>query len=67
MLEQAFLEQIEPQEMVAKELSRIYLSSYRLDRAAKAIERWRALAPEDPQPCLWSNELPLAPMPTLQS
>ena len=31
--------------------------SYRLDRAAKAIERWRALAPEDPEPCLWSNEI----------
>ena len=57
VLEQAFLAQTEPQEMVAKELARIYLSTYRLDRAAKAIERWRALAPEDPQPCLWSNEI----------
>ena len=57
VLEQAFLSQVEPQEMVAKELARIYLSTYRLDRAAKAIERWRALAPTDPQPCLWSNEI----------
>jgi len=57
VLEQAFVAQTEPQEMVAKELARIYLSTYRLDRAAKAIERWRALAPEDPQPCLWSNEI----------
>ena len=57
MLERAFLEQIEPQEMVAKELARIYLLSYRLDRAARAIERWRALAPQDPEPCLWSNEI----------
>ena len=40
MLERAFLEQIEPQEMVAKELAKIYLSSYRLDRAA----RWRSSA-----------------------
>ena len=57
VLERAFLEQIEPEEMVAKELARIYLSTYRLDRAAKAVERWRALAPDDPQPCLWSNEI----------
>ena len=57
VLERAFLEELEPQEMVAKELARIYLTSYRLDRAAKAIERWRALAPRDPEPCLWSNEI----------
>jgi tetratricopeptide (TPR) repeat protein len=57
VLEQAFVAQTEPQEMVAKELARIYLSTYRLDRAALAIERWRGLAPEDPQPCLWSNEI----------
>ena len=41
VLERAFLEQVEPQEMVARELARLYLSSYRLDRAARAIERWR--------------------------
>jgi len=57
VLERAFLEENEPREMVAKSLARIYLSSYRLDRAAKAIERWRTLAPEDPQPYLWSNEI----------
>ena len=57
VLEQAFIEEIGPQEMVAKELARIYLMSYRLDRAARAIERWRALAPDDPDPCLWSNEI----------
>ncbi len=43
--------------MVAKELARIYLSTYRLDQAARAIERWRGLAPEDPQPYLWKNEI----------
>jgi tetratricopeptide (TPR) repeat protein len=56
-LERAFLDQTGPQEMVAKELAKIYLMSYRLDRAAQAIERWRALAPQDPEPCLWSNEI----------
>src|SRR5262249_10906967 len=30
---------------------------YRFDQAAQAIERWRVLAPEDPQPYLWSNEI----------
>jgi tetratricopeptide (TPR) repeat protein len=57
ILERAFLKKLEPQELVAKELARIYLSSYRLDKAAKVIERWRMLAPEDPEPCLWSNEI----------
>jgi tetratricopeptide (TPR) repeat protein len=57
ILERAFLEESEPRAMVAKALAKIYLSSYRLDRAAVAIERWRALAPEDPQPYLWSNEI----------
>ncbi len=57
VLERAFLEQTDPREMVAKELAKIYLMSYRMDRAARAIERWRALAPQDPEPCLWSNEI----------
>ncbi|MFI5454434.1 MAG: tetratricopeptide repeat protein [Isosphaerales bacterium] len=57
VLTQAFLEQVEPQEMVAKELARIFLSTYRLDRAIRPIERWRVLAPEDPQPYLWNNEI----------
>ena len=57
VLVQAFLQQVEPQEMVAKELARIFLSTYRLDRAVRPIERWRVLAPEDPQPYLWSNEI----------
>jgi tetratricopeptide (TPR) repeat protein len=57
ILVQAFTEQAEPEEMVAKELARIYLSSYRFDQAAQAIERWRILAPDDPQPYIWSNEI----------
>ena len=43
--------------MVAKELARIFMSTYRLDRAIWPIDRWRVLAPEDPQPYLWSNEI----------
>jgi len=56
-LEKAFALQVEPRGMVAKELARTYLYSYRLTQAASAVERWRALAPEDPQPYLWSNEI----------
>jgi tetratricopeptide (TPR) repeat protein len=56
-LVEAFLERREPQEMVAKELARISLATYRFDQAAQAIERWRLLAPEDPQSYLWSNEI----------
>jgi tetratricopeptide (TPR) repeat protein len=57
ILVQAFLQHAEPQEMIAKELARISLATYRFDQAAQAIERWRALAPEDPQSYLWSNEI----------
>ena len=57
ILAQAFLSHVGPQDMVAQELARIYLSTYRLDQATPMIERWRSLAPEDPQPYLWSNEI----------
>jgi tetratricopeptide (TPR) repeat protein len=57
VLEHAFRARLEPQDMVAKELARIYLSSYRFEQAAAPIERWRKLAPEDPQPYVWSNEI----------
>jgi tetratricopeptide (TPR) repeat protein len=57
VLEQAFWRQFEPRDMVAKELARIYLSSFRFDRAAQVIERWRSLAPDDAQPYVWRNEI----------
>jgi Flp pilus assembly protein TadD len=57
VLEQAFFRQLEPRELVAKELARIYLSSFRLNRAAQAIERWRSMAPDDAQPYMWRNEI----------
>ena len=57
VLERAFIQQREPRLEVAKEMVRIYLTSFRLAPAAEAIERSRLLAPEDPQPYLWSNEI----------
>jgi tetratricopeptide (TPR) repeat protein len=57
ILERAYRARLEPQDMVAKELARIYLSSYRIEQAAAPIDRWRKLAPEDPQPYLWRNEI----------
>jgi tetratricopeptide (TPR) repeat protein len=56
-LRQAFDEASDPQAEVAQELARIYLKTFRLDQAASAIERWKRLAPENPQPYLWSNEI----------
>jgi tetratricopeptide (TPR) repeat protein len=56
-LKRAFRLESEPRLEVAKELARIYLASFRLAPAAEAIERSRLLAPEDPQPYLWSNEI----------
>jgi tetratricopeptide (TPR) repeat protein len=57
LLREAFDRGQEPRAAVAQELARIYLSTYRLLPAAVAIERWRNLAPEDPRPYLWSNEI----------
>ncbi len=67
VLERAFLEQLEPAEMVAKELARIYLSTYRLDRAAIAVERWRALRLMIPSPASGATRLLLAPTPMARS
>jgi tetratricopeptide (TPR) repeat protein len=57
VLDEAFRTELEPRSLIAQELARIYLSTYRLDQAAVAIERWRELEPENPQPYLWSNEI----------
>ncbi|HZW33051.1 MAG TPA: tetratricopeptide repeat protein [Isosphaeraceae bacterium] len=57
LLTEAFVEKREPQVEVARELARIYLTSYRIVEASVVIDRWRALAPEDPQAYLWTNEV----------
>jgi predicted Zn-dependent protease len=57
ILTRASNEQIEPRDLIARGLARIYLSSYRFDQATSAIERWRTLAPDDPEPYIWSNEI----------
>jgi tetratricopeptide (TPR) repeat protein len=56
-LVRAYRLNLEPQADVAKELARVYLSTYRLSQASEPLERWRALAPEDPRPYLWRNEI----------
>ena len=57
VLRTAFEEKQEPSIEIARELARIYLTTYRLPQATEVIERWRSLAPQDPQPYLWSNEV----------
>ena len=57
VLLQAYLNELEPRADVAQELAHIYLSTYRLSQAAGPIERWRSLAPHDPRPYLWLNEI----------
>jgi len=53
----AYRQGVPPRAEVAKELARIYLSTYRLAQAAEAIATWKALDPNDPQPYLWENEI----------
>jgi tetratricopeptide (TPR) repeat protein len=57
MLQAAFDQQLEPRDLIAIELARIQLSTFRIAQAAQAVERWRTLAPEDPRPYLWRNEI----------
>ncbi len=57
ILSAAFERDAEPRDLVARELARIYLATYRFTYAAPAIERYRELVPGDPQPYLWSNEI----------
>jgi Flp pilus assembly protein TadD len=57
ILEPAFLADSEPRLEIARELAKLYLATFRLAQAAPAIERARILAPEDPMPYLWLNEI----------
>ena len=57
ILERAFRQESEPRLEVAKEMAKIYLGTFRLVQAKEAIDRSRLVAPEDPQPYLWSNEI----------
>jgi Flp pilus assembly protein TadD len=57
ILRQAFAEASEPRALVAQELARVYLKTFRLEQAAPVIEQWKRLAPENPLPYLWSNEI----------
>ncbi|MHB1556333.1 MAG: tetratricopeptide repeat protein [Isosphaeraceae bacterium] len=57
ILRAAFDRDSEPRDLVAGELARIYLSTYRFPYAGPAIERYRELVPSDPQPYMWSNEI----------
>ncbi len=57
ILRAAFARNSEPRDLVARELASIYLATYRFPYAAPAIERYRELAPNDPRPYLWNNEI----------
>jgi tetratricopeptide (TPR) repeat protein len=55
ILRQAFDQESEPRAEIARELAAIYLKSSRLQEAARAVERYRALVPSDAQAYLWIN------------
>src|SRR5206468_90013 len=46
-----------PDPEVAEALARIYLETFRLDRAAAVLDRWAREVPADPRPCLWRTEV----------
>src|SRR5262249_17472235 len=57
ILHQAFDQESEPRAEIARELAAIYLRTSRLEEAARAVERYRALVPSDGQAYLWVNEI----------
>ena len=57
VLRPAFESNEEPRVEIAESLSRLYLSSYRLQEATLALDRWVELAPDDPQPYIWRHEI----------
>jgi tetratricopeptide (TPR) repeat protein len=47
----------EPDPELDEALTRVYLETYRLELAAKVIQRWIADAPKDPKPYVWQTEI----------
>ena len=67
ILREAFDREREPRTEVARELARIYLTTYRLTQAAEPIERWRTLAPRIPSPIWRVTRLPRGRRPSPRS
>ena len=59
VLRRAFDRKLDPRPEVARELARIYLTTYRLTQAAQVVGRYRELVPSDPQSYLWNVEIGL--------
>jgi Flp pilus assembly protein TadD len=57
LLRRALGSSTRPEPEVARELTRIYLESYRLEAAAAALKRWLRDAPHDATPYLWQVEI----------
>ena len=57
VLIRAFDGEAEPRAEVAEALSLIYLKTFRLAGAARVLESWMKVAPEDPRPYLRRNEV----------
>lgn len=46
-----------PRPEIAEALARVYLGTFRLAEASKALDWWAELAPQDPRPHLWRNQI----------
>jgi Flp pilus assembly protein TadD len=57
VLARLFEESTRPDPEVDEALARVYLQTYRLDQAAKVLDRWMRDAPRDPKPYLWYTEI----------
>ena len=57
ILRRAFEASAEPKPEIAESLARLYLATFRLPEASRALERWMEAAPQDARPYLLRNEI----------
>jgi predicted Zn-dependent protease len=57
VLSSAFDIGMEPRGLVAEAMARIFLSTYRMTDASRALDRWMEADPNDARPYLWRNEI----------
>jgi Tfp pilus assembly protein PilF len=57
VLKHAIETSAEPAPEIAEGLARMYLGTFRLAEASRALEHWMQAAPEDARPYLWRNQV----------
>jgi thioredoxin-like negative regulator of GroEL len=57
LLRAAMARKLGPEPEIAEGLARVYLRTFQLAKAARALDAWREAAPDDARPHLWQNAI----------